>query len=63
MHEVWYEDEATVDAKLEAVNALLGAAFSQESPLSAAPLARPDAPALTPAVKGVATARHGSRAA
>jgi hypothetical protein len=48
IHEVWYEDEATVDAKLEAVNALLGGAFSQESPLGAAHLARPGAPALTP---------------
>ena len=48
IHEVWYEDEATVDAKLEAVNALLGVAFPQESPVSAAPLARPGAPALTP---------------
>jgi hypothetical protein len=47
-HKPSYQEGVEVEATLEAASALLSAAFSQEHPLSAAPLARPGAPALTP---------------
>ncbi len=42
------QEGVEVEATLEAAQALLAAAFSLEHPLSAAPLARPGAPPLTP---------------
>ncbi len=52
----WYQEGVEVEATLEAVNALLAAAFSQQSPLSAAPLARAPGPALTPMQQAALTA-------
>jgi hypothetical protein len=45
---VLQQEPIEVEATLEALQALLAAAFAQEQPLRAAPLARPGAPALSP---------------
>jgi len=47
-HNALYKEGVEVEATLGAASALLSAAFSYEHALSAAPLARPGAPTLTP---------------